>query len=104
MSKNKSALLLLPNLLGEHKHHEIFLPQSVAKAMTTIDGLIAESESGGRRFLKCFQTKKKPHEMPIALFNKHTKREDIEEEKAFPTFKSRLAFGWEEATSIIRKI
>ena len=55
----KPALLLLPNLLGEHKYHEIFLPSSVAKAMASIDGLIAESESGGRRFLKHFQTKKK---------------------------------------------
>lgn len=74
----KPALLLLPNLIFEHKHHELFLPQSVDKAVATLDGLIAESESGGRRYLGRFQTKKPAHEIPIALCNKNTKDEDID--------------------------
>lgn len=68
----KPALLLLPNLLGEHRHVDIFLPTSVAKAVLSIDGLIAESEVEGRRFLSRFQTKKPVNEIPIALFNEHT--------------------------------
>lgn len=72
----KAALLLLPNLLGEHPHHEMFLPISVDRAVASIDGLIAESEKGGRRFLSRFQTKKLTHHMPIALFNKHTPDSD----------------------------
>jgi len=51
MKDKKAALLLLPNLLGENKHHEVFLPSSVDAAVKTLDGIIAESEQGGRRFL-----------------------------------------------------
>lgn len=68
----KPALLLFPNLLGDHRHAEVFLPSSVAKAVQTIDGLIAESDTEGRRFLKRFETKKPAAEIPIALFNEHT--------------------------------
>ena len=72
------ALLLLPNLLGEHKFHQIFLPMSVDKAVLSIDGLIAESEKEGRRYLKRFETKKPAQEIPIALFNEHTPDEDLD--------------------------
>lgn len=61
------TLYLLPNVLGPVQDHRPFLPESVAAAMLRIDGLIAESEGEGRRYLKRFTTKKKPHEMPIAL-------------------------------------
>ncbi len=69
---DKPALLLLPNLIGEHRHSELFLPASVAKALLTIDGLIAESDKEGRRYLSRFETKKSTLETPIALFNEHT--------------------------------
>lgn len=72
------ALLLLPNLLGEHRHPDIFLPTSVFKAVESIDGLIAESETEGRRFLGYFKTKKPAHHMPIALFNKDTPNNDVD--------------------------
>lgn len=61
------TLYLLPNVLGQVKDHRVFLPESVAEAMANIDGLIAESEGEGRRYLKRFTLKKKPHEMPISL-------------------------------------
>lgn len=64
------TLFLLPNLLGPVADHHLFLPESVDRAVAQIDGLIAESESEGRRFLKRFTTKKKSHEMPIALLTK----------------------------------
>lgn len=74
----KPALLLLPNLLGEHRHHEVFLPQSVDRAVASIDGLIAESEKSGRRFLSRFKTKKPVRETPIAVYNENTPDDDID--------------------------
>lgn len=72
------ALLLLPNLLAESRHHDLFLPASVDRAVASIDGLIAESEQGGRRFLSHFKMDKKPHEVPIALLNEHSNEEDLD--------------------------
>jgi 16S rRNA (cytidine1402-2'-O)-methyltransferase len=77
-TSSKPALLLLPNVLGEVKHHELFLPASVDKAVGTLDGLIAESEAAGRRYLGRFTTKKPANEIPIALFNEHTPDADID--------------------------
>lgn len=74
----KPALLLLPNVLGEVKHHAPFLPASVDKAVASLDGLIAESAAAGRRFLSRFETKKPVNEIPIALFNEHTPDGDID--------------------------
>lgn len=74
----KPALLLLPNLLGDVRHHEMFLPASVDQAMATIDGLIAESPSEGRRYLSRFTTKKTTNDIPIALFNKNTPDDEID--------------------------
>lgn len=79
MSLNKKpALLLLPNLLADLEHHEPFLPASVDRAVETLDGLISESEKGGRRFLSRFKHEKKPHEIPIALLNRNTPDSDID--------------------------
>ena len=73
-----SALLLLPNLIAEHQHHASFLPSSIDAAMASLDGLIAESASGGRRFLGRFKTKKPYHQIPLALFNVNTLETDID--------------------------
>jgi 16S rRNA (cytidine1402-2'-O)-methyltransferase len=78
MSRDTPSLLLLPNLLGDHRHAEVFLPGSVAKAVQTLDGLIAESETEGRRYLKRFETKKPAMEIPLALFNEHTPDDHID--------------------------
>lgn len=72
------TLLLLPNVLGDVRHHELFLPASVDKAVEKLEGLIAESESGGRRFLSRFKHAKKPHEIPLALLNEHTPLADLD--------------------------
>lgn len=71
------TLLLLPNLLGPLKDHREFLPSSVDQVIASMDGLIAESEGEGRRYLKRFNTKKKPHEMPVALLSKKFKDLDF---------------------------
>lgn len=72
------ALLLLPNLLGDHRHHQPYLPASVDKAVATLDGLIAESVTAGRRYLGRFETKKPSHEIPIAIYDKKTPDEDLD--------------------------
>lgn len=74
----KPALLLLPNLIADHPHHELFLPSSVDKAVGTLDGLIAESAQAGRRYLGRFPTKKAAHEIPIAVYNKKTPETDLD--------------------------
>lgn len=71
-------LLLLPNLIGDHQDHHLFLPMAVDAAVLRLDGLIAESEPGGRRYLKRFKTKKRAHEMPIATLNRETPYADLE--------------------------
>lgn len=71
------TLVLLPNLLGSSMPHTTFLPPPVDEIMTQIDGLIAESEGGGRSYLRRFKTKKKTHEIPIALLNEHSS-EDLD--------------------------
>ena len=64
------TLYLLPNSLGGPVAQ--ILPPQVADAVRQIDGLIAESDRGGRRFLEQFQgLKKPPQQIPIALFNVH---------------------------------
>ncbi|MBA3602718.1 MAG: SAM-dependent methyltransferase [Parachlamydiaceae bacterium] len=77
-NKKKAALLLLPNLLGEMRHHQPFLPASVDRAILEMDGLIAESASAGRRYLSRFETLKPTDEMPIALYNEHSSDSDID--------------------------
>lgn len=72
------TLSLLPNLLGLVDDYQLFLPKSVDLAVATIDGLFAESEGEGRRYLKHFQTKKKAHLLPIALLNKHSSLKDLD--------------------------
>lgn len=74
----KAALLLLPNLIAEHKHHAPYLPASVDKAVLSLDGLIAENPHAGRRYLKRFMELRDADSVPIAICNKHSGKEDID--------------------------
>ena len=76
--KAKPTLFLLPNMLSDERDHSVYLPSSVDQIVSTLDGLIAESEQGGRRYLSHFSTKKPPHLMPIALLNEHTPDADLD--------------------------
>ncbi|NGX39084.1 MAG: Ribosomal RNA small subunit methyltransferase I [Chlamydiae bacterium] len=69
----KGELLLLPNLLNKEAPHELFLPNSVDRAIAKIDGLIAENERDGRRYLQrfTFDRERTFRDLPISLFNKH---------------------------------
>jgi len=80
MMHKKPGLLLLPNLLDEEGAAEAFLPASIFQAVPHIDGLIAESEKGGRKFLKrfTFPAPKTFRDVPIALLNEHTTGKELE--------------------------
>lgn len=74
----KPALVLLPNLLGPDLHHSVFFPSTVDQAVLQLDGMIAESLQGGRSFLNRFRTKKPPHQIPIAVLQDNTDKEEID--------------------------
>lgn len=76
--KKRGCLLLLPNLLGEHAHHQMFLPASVDRAVGMIDGLFAESESGARRFLGRFALEKPAHMVPVSVVRKEMDRKELD--------------------------
>jgi len=66
-------LYLLPNLLDPESRDAELLPAALASIIPTLDGLIAESEKAGRRYLKLFPALKRPlQETPILLLNEHT--------------------------------
>jgi 16S rRNA (cytidine1402-2'-O)-methyltransferase len=65
-------LYLLPNLLDETLPVEPFLPQSVGIAVASIQGLIAESEKMGRRYLRRFLSHDEMAQCPLRVLNEHT--------------------------------
>jgi 16S rRNA (cytidine1402-2'-O)-methyltransferase len=66
-------LYLLPNLLDENGQTEDFLPTSVAKAVSQLEGLIAESEKMARRYLRRFLSHEAMAKMPLKLLNEHSR-------------------------------
>jgi 16S rRNA (cytidine1402-2'-O)-methyltransferase len=68
------TLWLLPNLLGETASQAQGFPTALEDAVRGLDGLIAESEKGGRAFLRrfAFSPAKTWKEVPIRLLNEHT--------------------------------
>lgn len=66
-------LYLLPNLLDESLPIEPFFPISVGQAVSSLQGLIAESEKMARRYLRRFLSHDEMAKMPIHLLNEHTK-------------------------------
>ncbi len=70
-------LYLFPNLLAEIEPHSAFLPNSVDAAVAQIQGLIAESEKEGRRFLRRFAFEGRSfRDIPIFLLNEHSTEND----------------------------
>jgi len=65
-------LYLLPNLLDETGSAELFLPVGVNRAVAALQGLIAESEKMGRRYLRRFLSHDEMAKMPLAVLNEHT--------------------------------
>ncbi len=73
------ALFLLPNLLWPDSRFEDFFPKRVSDIVHSLDGLIAESEKGGWRFLRHFFSHEKIKTFPVRYLNEHTKLVEIEE-------------------------
>lgn len=71
-------LYLLPNFLAQDSPKEKQLPPYLDHIVLHLDGLIAESFPEGRRFLGKFKTKKPPNQIPVAVFNQKTPREDLD--------------------------
>lgn len=67
-------LYLLPNLLNENLEHDPFLPLSVGKVVSSLDGMIAESERNACRYMKRFTERFR--EIPVRLLNEHTQEID----------------------------
>lgn len=64
-----AALLhLLPNLLGDQAPFDENIPSALREIIPTLDGLIAESEKAGRRFLSRFLDAKETRNLPIAVY------------------------------------
>lgn len=74
---SKGVLLLLPNVLGEES--PLLLPTAVEHAVQNMDGLISESEKGGRHFLRrfSFPAPKTFRDIPIRLLNEHTIEKEV---------------------------
>lgn len=73
------TLFLMPNLLSDELPYEPFLPASVKEAALSLQGLIAESEKGGRRYLRRFVSHEQLVSTPIKLLNEHTPSSDLGE-------------------------
>lgn len=69
-------LYLLPNLLDESLPIEPFLPAGLSQVVSSIQGLIAESEKSARRYLRKFLSHDAMAQMPLRLLNEHTQSID----------------------------
>lgn len=69
-----AKLFLLPNLLDEEADADLFFPASLKQIIPRLQGLIAESEKEGRRYLLRFI--KREQLPPIRTLNEHT--QDLE--------------------------
>ncbi len=67
-------LYILPNLLDESLDHNSFLPPNLGEIVSSLDGIIAESEKAARRYMKRFTENFR--DIPIRLLNEHTKEID----------------------------
>jgi 16S rRNA (cytidine1402-2'-O)-methyltransferase len=66
-------LYILPNVLDEELSPDPFLPMSVKDAVSSIQGLIAESEKMGRRYLRKFVSHDEMARCQLKVLNEHTK-------------------------------
>lgn len=70
-------LILLPNLLDERQNPKEVFSLEVHIMVESLQGLIAESEKAGRAYLRSFLPKEKANSLPLAIFNEHSKKEEI---------------------------
>ena len=74
----RGKLLLLPTSLDETVPHQVCIPPAVALAVSSLNGLIVESEKIGRRYLLAFLPREQFVKIPIHLLSEHTSEKDLE--------------------------
>jgi len=75
----KPSLILLPNLLHPENDVKDYFFENIFKVVSSLDGLIAESEKEARRFLYRFFTREKAYSFPLMLLNEHSSDNDLKE-------------------------
>lgn len=68
---SRGKLYLIPTTLGEMNPHDV-LPQTIKRAIDSIDVYIVENEKTARRFIKSVHPEKAQTILKIATLNKHT--------------------------------
>lgn len=71
------TLILLPNLLDETSDIDLYFPKKINSIISTLDGLIAESDKNARRYLLRFLNKEEFNKIKIRLLNEHSKEDEI---------------------------
>ena len=75
-----NMLHLLPNTFFDEQPIKFLLPEGLCEIIEKLDGLIAESEKNGRRFLlKIMPGSEHARRLPILLLNEHSDTKNIEE-------------------------
>lgn len=73
------ALYLLPNVFDDEQMPFLLLPEGLPTIVEQLDGLIAESERTGRRYLlKVLSRAPSARTLPIYLLNEHSSRGDCD--------------------------
>lgn len=73
-------LYLLPNVFDDEQSPHLLLPEGLKSLLSTLEGLIAESERTGRRYLmKLLEKAPLARQIPIYLLNEHSKKADYDE-------------------------
>jgi 16S rRNA (cytidine1402-2'-O)-methyltransferase len=73
------TLIILPNLLDDYADIDLCLPKKLSSIISSLDGLIAESEKNARKYLLRFLNKEEFNKIKIRLLNEHTKETEIKE-------------------------
>lgn len=68
---SRGKLYLIPTTLGEMNPHDV-LPQTIKRAIESIDDYIVENEKTARKFIKSILPEKVQAGLKIATLNKHT--------------------------------
>lgn len=75
----KGRLSLLPNLLSAEEPGDVrWLPQCLQEVVPQLHGLIAESFSNGRRYLRYFLSRERAAALPLELLNEHSQPRDVQ--------------------------
>jgi 16S rRNA (cytidine1402-2'-O)-methyltransferase len=74
----RGTLILLPNTFSDAQSPKHLLPEGLRDILSSLTGLIAESERSGRRYLcKLLSSSEHARSLPIYLLNEHTPQSEF---------------------------